>query len=170
MRWPLYFILAYLAVALQIGLGGHLRVAGASPNLIMIAVVFIAIHAPRDAALLGCFALGILQDLTTADPSRLGLYGLAYGFFALMIGGYGTPAVRGHPIMHIMLTLVCGLVTALLVLLHGWLPFAGGIRMPIGVMVWSAVYTALVSPLILWPLNRMRKVFAFEPTRRRMRA
>ena len=91
MRWPIYFILAYFAVALQIGIGSHFTVWGARPNLVMIAVVFIAMHAPRDAALLGCFALGIMQDLTTADPSRLGLYGLAYGLFALMIGGYGTP-------------------------------------------------------------------------------
>ncbi|MBC8105785.1 MAG: rod shape-determining protein MreD [Anaerolineae bacterium] len=170
MRWPIYFILAYFAVALQIGIGGHFRVWGAVPNLVMIAVVFIALHAPRDAALLGCFALGIMQDLTTADPSRLGLYGLAYGLFALMIGGYGTPQVRGNPIMHIVLTLMCGIVTAFIVLLHGWLHrFTDGIPMPISTMLWSAVYTSLLSPLILVPLNRLRRLFAFEPPRRRMR-
>jgi len=168
MRWPVYFILAYFAVAIQIGIGGHFRIWGATPNLVMIAVVFIAIHAPRDAALLGCFALGIMQDLTTAEPSRLGLYGLAYGIYALMIGGFGTPTVRGNAVMHIVLTLVCGLVTALVVLLHGWLPFAHGIRMPVGVMLWSALYTALVSPIVLVPLNRLRKAFAFEQPRRRL--
>jgi rod shape-determining protein MreD len=168
MRWPLYFILAYFAVAIQIGIGGHFRIWGATPNLVMIVVVFIAIHAPRDAALLGCFALGIMQDLTTAEPSRLGLFGLAYGIFALLIGGFGTPAVRGNPIIHIMLTFVCGLVTAGVVLLHGWLPFAHGIRMPLSVMIWSALYTALVSPILLVPLNRLRKFFAFEQPRRRL--
>ena len=170
MRWPIYFILAYFAVALQIGIGSHFTVWGARPNLVMIAVVFIAMHAPRDAALLGCFALGIMQDLTTADPSRLGLYGLAYGLFALMIGGYGTPAVRGNPIMHFVLTLMCGIVTAFVVLLHGWLHrFTHGIPMPIGTMLWSAAYSALLAPFILVPLNRLRRLFAFEPPRRRMR-
>src|SRR5687768_8731616 len=158
MRWPIYFILAYLAVALQIGLGALSRVWRAAPSLVMIAAVFIAIHAPRDAALLGCFALGIMQDLTTAEPSRLGLYGLAYGIFALLIGGFGTPAVRGNPVIHIVLTFVCGLITALVVLLHGWLPITRGIRMPVGVMMWSALYTALISPILLVPLNRLRKV------------
>jgi hypothetical protein len=109
-----------------------------------------------------------MQDLTTAEPSRLGLYGLAYGIFALLIGGFGTPAVRGNVVIHSVLTFVCGLITALVVLLHGWLPITRGIRMPVGVMIWSALYTALVSPIFLVPLNRLRKLFAFEQPRRRL--
>ena len=168
MRWPIYFILAYLAVALQLGIGGHVRAWGATPNLVMIAVVFIAIHAPRDAALLGCFALGIMQDLTTAEPSRLGLYGLAYGIFALLIGGYGTPAVRGNVVIHIVLTLLCGVVTTIVLLVHNWIAYERGSRMPFGVLMWSALFTALLSPIFLVPLNRLRKLFAFEQPRRRL--
>jgi len=78
--------------------------------------------------------------------------------------------VRGNPIMHFVLTLMCGIVTAFVVLLHGWLHrFTHGIPMPIGTMLWSAAYSALLAPFILVPLNRLRRLFAFEPPRRRMR-
>ena len=67
MFWPAYYILAYLAVGLQIGVGPFVRVGGAVPNFVLMCVVFIAINAPREPALLGCFALGVMQDLVSAD-------------------------------------------------------------------------------------------------------
>src|ERR1700749_2562039 len=81
MRWLTYFILAYLTLGLQIGLAGHIALGGARPNLVLLAVIFIAINAPRDAALLGCFVLGLLQDLTTQQP--LGIFALSYGLVAM---------------------------------------------------------------------------------------
>src|SRR2546429_9086475 len=62
MRWLAYFIFAYLVLALQIGLAPYLAYQGAAPNFVLLAVVFIAINAPRDAAPLGCFSPGVLQD------------------------------------------------------------------------------------------------------------
>jgi hypothetical protein len=67
-----------------------------------------------------------------------------------------------------VLTLMCGIVTGFVVLLHGWLPFAHGVRLPVGTMLWAAVYSALVAPFLLVPLNRLRRLFAFEQPRRRL--
>ena len=50
MRWPAYFILVYVAVGLQIGVGDYLRVGSARPDLVLLAVIFIAVNAPRDPA------------------------------------------------------------------------------------------------------------------------
>ena len=41
MRWLTYFILAYVIVGLQIGLGDYVRYQGAAPNLVLLAVIFI---------------------------------------------------------------------------------------------------------------------------------
>ena len=71
MRWITYFILAYVILGLQIGAGPFLRFQGASPNLVLLAVIFITMNAPRDAALLGAFSLGVMQDLLTAQPPGL---------------------------------------------------------------------------------------------------
>src|SRR5579884_3280045 len=110
MRWPMYFILAYLSVALQVGLTPHLAYHGAAPNLVLLAAVFIAMHAPRDAALLGCFGLGVLQDLLTQQPP--GLFALSYGLMALFIVGAQQAVYREHPLTHFSLALAGGLIAA----------------------------------------------------------
>jgi rod shape-determining protein MreD len=161
-RWPIYFILAYLAAGLQLGLGDYLSLAGARPNLMLIAAVFIAINAPRDAALLGCFALGVMQDLLTLD--RLGLHGLAYGVFAMMASGQATGNIRTNAFAHFLFALVGGLVTAMVMLSYSRIH---GPSRSIGVELWGALYTALLAPLVIWALNRLRSYFSFEPARRR---
>ena len=83
MRWLTFLILAYLAVALQIGLSPYLAYHGAAPNLVLLAVIFIAVNAPRDSALLGCFALGVMQDLVSHQPP--GLFAFSYGLVAMFI-------------------------------------------------------------------------------------
>jgi rod shape-determining protein MreD len=167
MSWPIYFILAYLAVGFQIGLAPHLRLGGAQPNFVLMCAVFIAINAPREPALLGCFALGLLQDLVTADT--LGLWALSYGLFALAAAGTGQSVYRGHPLTHAALTLLGGLTAALVLLLHSWLPFTRAPRLPVGTMLWSALYSALVAPIVLGVLHRIRRRFAFQPGRSRLR-
>ena len=167
MAWPAYFILAYLAIGLQIGLGGHLRAWGAQPNFVRMCAAVIAINAPREPALLGCFALGLLQDLVAANT--LGLYGLSYGLFALIAAGTGQSVYRGHPLTHFALTLLGGTIAALVVWVHGWIRLPADERVGLLVMLWSAVYSALLAPVVLGLLHRARRAFAFQPPRRRVR-
>ena len=64
----------------------------------LLAVVFIAINAPRDAALLGCFVLGVMQDLVTQQT--FGLHALSYGLTAFFIAGASQSIYREHPLTH----------------------------------------------------------------------
>ena len=57
MRWLSWFILAYLALGLQSGLGSYIAWEGVPPNLVLIAVIFVALNAPREPALLGSFVM-----------------------------------------------------------------------------------------------------------------
>src|SRR5678809_627478 len=104
MRWLAYFILAYLALALQIGLAPYLQYRGAAPNLVLLAAVFVALNAPRDAALLGCFCLGVMQDLVTQQ--QLGLFALSYGLMGLVVFGLNQVVDRDHPLTHFSMTLL----------------------------------------------------------------
>src|SRR5947209_11686266 len=119
MRWPMFFILAYIAVGLQVGLSPHVAYHGAAPNLVLLAVVFLAMNASRDAALLACFILGVLQDLLTQQQP--GLFALSYGLIALFIVGAQQAVYREHPLTHFSLALAGGLITASILLLHGWI-------------------------------------------------
>ena len=52
MRWWSFAILAYVAVAVHLGLGGYANWGTLSPNLVLPVAVFIAINARREPALL----------------------------------------------------------------------------------------------------------------------
>src|SRR3954469_10706494 len=164
MRWPAYFILTYVAIGLQIGLGEYARVGGAVPNLILLAILFIALNAPRDAALLGCFGIGVIQDIVSLHP--LGLYALAYSLVAMFVVSTQEIVYRAHPLTHFTLAFVGGVLVAAVVCIHGWLQ---GPHEPIGSLLATALYTAILAPFVLGGLQLTRKAFAFS-TRRRARA
>lgn len=178
MRWLTFSIFAYLAVALQIALGPFLGYHGATPNLVLLAVVFIAVYAPRDAALLGCFALGMLQDMTTQQQP--GLFSLSYGLVAMFVTGTQQMVYRDHPLTHFSLALAAGLIAAFLLLLHGWIhPPAPGMadarislpamRLSATTQLTSVLYTAILAPFALGALQRTKGLFGFQPGRRKMR-
>src|SRR5438874_13497519 len=96
MRWFAYCILAYVAIALQIGLAPYVRYRDAAPNLVLLAAVFVALNAPRDAALLGCFCLGVLQDLVTQQQP--GLFALSYGLTGMLVFAAHQAVYREDPL------------------------------------------------------------------------
>ena len=164
MRWITYFILAYLALAIQAGIAPYVRWNRAPPNLVLLAVIFIAINAPRQAALLGCLCLGLMQDLLTQSP--LGLYALSYGLVGMFVVSTQQVVYREHPLTHFSLALVGGLLTAFVLLLQGL------IHRP-GIGAWSllitTIYTAILAPFVLGILQRLKRAFAFQPSRRKLR-
>src|SRR3954468_22143704 len=101
MRLPAYLILVYVTIGLQVGLGELLRVGGSKPDLVLLAVIFIAINAPRDAALLGAFGIGLAQDLLSLSP--LGVYALAYSLVAMFTISTQELVYRAHPLTHFSL-------------------------------------------------------------------
>ena len=165
MRWPAFFILVYLAVGLQIGMGDFVRIggAGARPDLVLLAVIFIAIHAPRDAALLGAFTIGLVKDMTTLSP--LGLYAIAYSMVGMFVVSTQEYVYRAHPVTHVTLGFFGSLVAGAVVLIHGWIK---GPSASLGEVFGSAVYTALLAPLLLGALNLAKGAFSFRRRKRVM--
>lgn len=187
MRWLTYFILAYVALGVQVGLGDYVSYQGAAPNLVLLAAIFIAINAPRDAALLGCFAMGVMQDLLTQQPP--GLYAFAYGLVGLMVAGTNQVVYREHPLTQFSMALGGGLVVAIVLLILGWIQPAGAretiwiggagptqttqvsveaVRTSPATEFTRAIYTAVLAPFVLGLLQRMKKAFSFQPPRRKL--
>jgi rod shape-determining protein MreD len=161
MRWLSWFILAYLVLALQSGLGSYIAWEGVPPNLVLIAVVFMALNAPREPALLGAYFMGLMQDALTQQP--LGTYALSYGLVTLLVLMSQPVVYREHPLTHVSLTLGGGAVSGLVLFTQGmiWPP-----RQPVMDLVICCLYTAALSPLILWPLQKAKWLFAFQPAKR----
>ena len=176
MRWISYFILAYVALGLQTGMGRAMQVKNAGPNLVLLAVVFVGMNAPREAALLGAFVLGALQDLTS--QGTMGLYCLSYALVAMFVVTARQALYREHPLTHFSLTLSGGLITAAVLAIHGWLrpPAAGmgdgphaaaaAVRPAVLPLFYTAIYSAILAPIVLGVLQRMKRVFGFVPGRR----
>ena len=165
MRLSAYFILAYLVIGLQVGMGDFVRVgaSGARPDLVLLAVIFIAIHAPRDAAMLGAFGIGLAKDVTTIAP--LGLYAIAYSLVGMMTVSTQEYVYRAHPVTHASLGFFASLIAGGVVLIHGWIK---GPPASLGEIFASAVYTAVVAPVVLGLLNLAKGAFSFRRRHQRV--
>src|SRR5215203_473600 len=115
MRPIVFTILAYFAIALQIGLGPYITWKGVPPNLVLLAAVFIGMNARREPALVGCFLMGLVQDCLTGQT--LGVYAFSYGLAALLVTGSAQVVYRDHPLAHVSLVLVAGVITLFVVLI-----------------------------------------------------
>jgi rod shape-determining protein MreD len=182
MRLLPYILLAYVALGVQVGLGQYVAVRGASPNLVLVAAIFVGLYAPREAGLMGCFGMGLMQDLLTRQP--LGLYALAFGLVGLLVVGVQQMVDREHPLTHVALGLVGGVIVALVLLLHGLVhppavrtvsgaaaEVASGAtpaRLPASTEFLRAVYTALLAPFVIGLLLKVKRWFGFKPDYRRL--
>jgi rod shape-determining protein MreD len=172
-----YFILAYITLGLQAGIARAMQWNTAVPNFVLLAVIFIALNAPRDTALLACFGLGAMQDLTSGGT--MGLFAFSYGLIALFIAAIQQAVYRRHPATHFMLALMMGIVLAVILAIHGWLRppestriTAGQplsvVRTPVTPLFYGAVYSAILAPFLLGGLQQIIRVFRFQSARRRM--
>lgn len=168
MRWIPYFILAYLAIALQMGLNGYLKIGRAEPNLVLPIMVFIAINARREEGLFGAFILGLLQDLFTQQP--FGLYAFAYGMAALFIVGAQPALSKDHPLTHAFVTFLAGLLVGAIICFSDWAyPRLHGVTdwpaWSASLAVLRALCTAAVAPFLLFFLVRIKGIFGFRKSR-----
>lgn len=175
LRWFIYFILAYLILGIQLGIVPFVGFRGVSPNLVPLLVIFICLNAPRGEALLASFFIGAMQDLISLQP--LGLFAFSYGVVALLVCWLAESVRPAHPLTHLSLAFMATMVVGMLLLLHDLirpvLPAAvyGGtvvkaLRIGPRVVAVSAIYTTLLSPLVIFLLQQSNRLFALDPRRR----
>jgi rod shape-determining protein MreD len=173
MRWFPFFILAYIALGLEAGLARAIEWKGASPDLVLLVVVFLALSAPRDTALLACFILGLLHDFTS--HGTLGLLAFSYGLAAVFIVALQQAVNRRHALTHFLLTAFVRITIAIVFTLHGWIRPPAILNVP-GTFVhppalpmfYSAIYSAILAPFVLVGLQKISGVFHFQTSRGRM--
>ena len=146
MNWLVFTAAAYVCYALQGGLAPLWTVSGVTPNLLLLLMIFVGLHAPHAVTLPAALVLGLLMDLRPGPlPDGAALLGPhALGF---LIGGYATLQLRnmlfrGSVITLVILALLVGgfaaLTEVLLYTLRG-LPMGAGEPMP-----WRALPQLLV--------------------------
>lgn len=136
MRWSVFLVFAYIALALETGIRSRLgppSMGGISPSFVALLVVFISLFAPRLTALWAVWLLGLLMDLSAPFPMAsagsvflIGPYALGYVFGCVLILQLRALVFRKRLLTFALLTFVCLLAASLvavgLLALRSWYP------------------------------------------------
>lgn len=166
MRWLTFLLLAVIVLTLQSAVGPRLALLGARPDWLLVVVVFLALYAPPQDAVLGAALIGLGGDLLSIE--RLGLLVLSYVLAALVIVGVREHVFKNAHTTRFILTLVVGLALRL-----GWTAYyrtlydlSGSVGLELlQYVVWGAVYTACWAVPLHFGLVHYSQLFGFARPR-----
>lgn len=163
MRSIPFIILAYLVVATQFALANTLGWGEATPNLVLLLVIFIGLHAPTEPALVAGFVLGLMHDVITSHG--IGAYTLAYPLIAALTVQLRSAMYADHLVTHVAMPLLLGLGLTIYLwvrqMIRGWF-FVEEPTITFSRRMLEVLATAALAIPAIWLLRKTRRAFAFE--------
>jgi rod shape-determining protein MreD len=149
-------VLMLSAVLVQVTWAPRIEVAGAFPNLTLLAVIAVTWTAGVRTGLVWACVGGLLLDLTAPGP--LGPHALALLAGAYVSGFWARNLDRDSPRFPAMAAAVSTVLYSLILVgADGWLGLpVPSLRLAIQLMVAASVYNALLMPLALAPVRRLQ--------------
>ena len=151
-------LLILVAVVLQTTLLTHFDLFDAMPGLCMLCVLAVAFEdGPESGALFG-FAMGLVLDLFLITP--LGLSALSFALTGYAVGAFQSSIVRSTPWLYPMIGGLGGLFGGLVFITVGAMVGQDQLLSMHGVqiVVVSAVWDALLAPLVLPVVRRLARL------------
>ncbi len=136
---------------------------GAGPDLLLPAVVFVALVAPRSTSPFFYLALGTLSDLVAVPHP--GLRGFAYVIVGLAVENINPGRRRRNPFVHGLLAAFGALfveVVYCVAAVRGW-PGGGGAELRVALN--SAMLTGMAALFLSWPLSALSRLFNWPSSR-----
>ncbi|MBN1764768.1 MAG: rod shape-determining protein MreD [Sedimentisphaerales bacterium] len=160
MRWFNFVLLLFVTLVLQLGVGrlfgvGPQRVM---PDLLLLLAVVLAFRGPADQALIACWILGLVKDLSSQAP--LGSYAFAFGLLAWAIVRLREMFYGEHPITLIVLTFLCSFLAEIFVLFICSLKKVMEVESYTSfslVIMFSAMLTAGLAPYGQWLILKLHR-------------
>ena len=162
MRWFRFAVLILAATILQKGM---LARFGFKPDLLLVLLVFFAVHSSTSDAIISSFAIGLAADLM-GSPMPMGPHTIGFGVCGTALAYlHRVVAIRKMPHQALAIfaaSLLAGALTYLLAALIQSEPLASNIY---SVLFWTSVCSSIVGPLLFTPLawcmnmktNRLRR-------------
>jgi len=180
MRWPVFLIFAFTAIALDTSFVAVLtleQMGNIAPHIVVVLAVFVCLFASRMSALAACLLLGVLLDVTIPPPGRETVYVIGPYGLGLLFGGYlilqmRTMVFRQRAVtigvLSFAATLAMAIVMIAVYLIRSW--YDGGTASPIThSAVWElwrhigiAIYTMLVAIPLGWILLATYPLWGFQ--------
>jgi rod shape-determining protein MreD len=164
MRWLPFLILAYVFVAVQFSLGSVLHHWGEwTPNLVLLLVLFIGMHAMLEPALVAGLILGLMHDVIASHG--IGTYALGYAmlaFFAVQLRGI---MYSDHIVTHVMMPFLLGVILVVYLVFRQWVRgfyYPPDDLVSFGGRFMGVLVTTAAAIPVIGLLRKIRKVFAFE--------
>jgi len=160
MRWVRFGILVLIFLVLQIGVGSAFEFSPLKivPDLLLLLAMLIIFWAPADQALLACWLLGLLKDITSQAP--LGSYSFTFGLLGLMLIRLREVLVGSRLLPQIFLMFVSSMLIEHVV----WLICVvksdialNSYRQSLTTMVISALLTAALYPYGFWLMTKIHR-------------
>ena len=117
MRWLTFMLLVVVLLTAQTTLAPRLALIGARPDWLLIVIVFFALHAPAQDAVIGAWIIGGCADLMTIE--RPGLLALSYTLVAMAV----TP-IREYLFRYRALTRFVVTLLSCLLIRVGWTAYS----------------------------------------------
>ena len=150
MRWLFFALLALAAVIAQTTAAPRLAVFGARPDVLLVVVVYLSLHARGQDAGFAAWTLGLLADLFTVE--RMGLLALSYLMASVVVLAVRELLFRDRLSTLVLLTAATGLL-----LRGGWILYRlllyGTMGLSVGGALREMVLGALWSAAWAGPLG-----------------
>ena len=152
MHWIRFIILILVAAIVQTSLVSVMALTEAQirPNLLLILMVFFAIHCPAQEAIVSAFVIGLFADLIGAG---MGPLLLAYGVIGSLISEVRHSLMMRHIPQQMIAVLAAGFLCGLIAL---FLFKVKHCPLPTGVahfIFWQPLYSAVLAGPMFWVLQ-----------------
>jgi len=183
-NWVFMLVVGWIALGLDLGLADALAVGsrGVAPSFVVGVIVYASLHAPRRAALWTGLLLGLALDLTRAGVSASGtgleavallgpaaLGALLASQFVLTLRAV---VMKRNPLalaaMGFAASLLLGLLVAATLTARSWYDPAVQVQplAELSVRFGQALYTGLLTPIVVYALTPLTPFFGFPSTPR----
>ncbi|MBN2563254.1 MAG: rod shape-determining protein MreD [Phycisphaerae bacterium] len=171
MHWIAFVILLLVVTVLQESVAPFIAVHTIRPDLMVILAVHYALAARTYDALLACWFIGLVIDLTSSSFAvgpNVGLYALSFGLVGLVIVRLRDLTFRESIVTQLFFTFAAKVIVSLLAgvymlyVVHA--PSRFGEILLTG--IYAAVYTAVLAPYGHWALRRLRRPLGIGATHR----
>jgi rod shape-determining protein MreD len=159
LRALLVIALCLAAAILESVLPFVFHMSAARADILLVVVLYLALNDEVIPGAALSLAAGYISDITSATPSCLYAFLAVFTFAAVRIGGNAVKTDGGPQSMAVAFAASLIHSTLAAVLFYFVAPGSEGLVLKFSPLIWSAVATAAVAPLVFSVLRRLDKGF-----------